>query len=491
MERNSGILMHISSLPGKYGIGDFGIEAYNFIDFLFNSNQKNWQILPLGITGYGDSPYQSFSSFAGNPYFIDIEEFIKSNFITKAEIKLYNLDSNNKTIDYHKLDENKYKILKMVYQRSFSEIENELKTFYKNEKEWLRPFAIFMSLKESYNGKSWLRWEEKYRKFNSIEVKEFEKKNQKELFFWIFTQFYFYKQWTKIKKYANNKGIKIIGDLPIYVAEDSADIWSNSEIFKLDEKLIPKKISGVPPDLFSQTGQLWGNPIYDWNKMKENNFSWWIKRIKHNFKLYDRLRIDHFRGFQAYWEVDYGSEDAVDGKWVKGPGIDFFKKVKEQLGELDIIAEDLGYLTEEVHNLIKETGYPGMKILQFAFDGSPDNNYLPHNYIKNSVVYTGTHDNNTTKSWFEKKNDDNKKYILDYIKSEREKEISWEMIITAWSSTADLAVAPIQDFLALGSETRMNTPSTLGDNWKWRIDEKKLNKKLSQKIAYITQLYGR
>ena len=491
MKRSSGILHHISSLPGEYGIGDFGKEAYNFIDFLSKSSQKNWQILPLGITGYGDSPYQSFSSFAGNPYFIDIDEFIKKQFITEKEVKSYDLGYYYDSVDYHKLYKNKYKILKIVYKNSYNIIEKELKTFYRNEKDWLRPFSLFMSLKENQKEKSWLDWEEKYRKYDSKEVKEFEKNNQEKIFFWVFTQFYFYKQWEKIKKYSKDKGIKIIGDLPIYVAEDSADIWSNIELFKLDNNLVPEKISGVPPDLFSKTGQLWGNPIYDWQKLKERNYSWWVKRIKHSFKLYDRLRIDHFRGFQAYWEVDYGSRNAVDGKWVKGPGIDFFNSIKKQLGELDIIAEDLGYLTKEVNKLIKETGYPGMKVLQFAFDGNSKNDYLPHNYTKNAVVYTGTHDNDTTKGWFQEKNNENQKYILDYINTNFDKKISWDMIRIAWSSTADLSIAPMQDFLNLGSESRMNTPSTPRDNWKWRMEKDKLNKNLSDKISHITKLYGR
>ncbi len=491
MERSSGILLHISSLPGKYGIGDFGKEAYKFIDFLSNANQKNWQILPLGITGYGDSPYQSFSTFAGNPYFIDLDEFIKQGYITEKQIDEYDLTEDKNTVNYEKLYNNKYKILDIVYKRSYSKIEEELKSFYANEKEWLRTFALFMSLKEHHKGKSWLTWEEKYRKYNSKAVEEFERDNHEKLFFWIFTQFYFYKQWTNIKKYANDKGIKILGDLPIYVSEDSADIWSNTKLFKLDDKLVPEKIAGVPPDLFSKTGQLWGNPIYDWEKMKENNYKWWIKRINHCFKLYDRLRIDHFRGFESYWEVDKGSENAVEGKWVNGPGIDFFKNIKKQLGDLDIIAEDLGFLTEKVHDLIKNTGYPGMKVLQFAFDGSSKNDYLPHNFNKNAVVYTGTHDNDTTKSWFEKQNIKNQKYILDYINRESAEEISWDMIVTAWSSTADLAIAPLQDFLDLGSITRMNMPSTLGENWKWRVDKKCLNKKLSDKISHITKLYGR
>jgi 4-alpha-glucanotransferase len=491
MNRESGILLHISSLPGKYGIGDFGKEAYKFIDFLKESDQKNWQILPLGITGYGDSPYQSFSAFAGNPYFIDIEEFIEKEYISEEDVNEYNLKSRDDSIDYNKLYKNKYKLLRLIYNKDYDLSKKKLEEFYIKEKEWLRPFALFMTIKDYQQGKSWLEWEDRFKEYDSKSVQEFENKNKKDLFFWVFTQFYFFTQWKKLKKYANNRNINIIGDMPVYVAEDSSDIWANSKYFNLDKDLKPKTVAGVPPDLFSEKGQLWGNPIYNWENMKKNNYKWWIKRIKHSFRLFDKLRIDHFRGFEAYWEVEKNSKDAVKGKWVKGPGLELFNEIKKQLGNLDIIAEDLGFLTKEVHNLIDDTGYPGMKVLQFAFDGDSNNPYLPHNYCKNSVVYTGTHDNQTTKDWFASQDKESKKYIKDYIKEKNDKDISWKLIKTAWSSTADLAIAPMQDFLNLGNESRMNTPATLGDNWTWRLASNLMKRGLSEKISHITQLYGR
>jgi len=491
MKRSSGILMHISSLPGKYGIGDFGKEAYDFVDFLKESSQKKWQILPLGITSYGDSPYQSFSAFAGNPYFIDLDEFIEKKYINQKDLEQIDLGDNTKEVDYEKLYKNKYKVLREVYISSYKYIIGNLEKFYLEEEFWIKPFSTFMALKSYHNNKSWIKWQDKYRNYNSKEVREFEENNKKEIYFWVFTQYYFYKQWKKLKKYANDKNIEIIGDLPIYVAEDNADIWSNPELFKLDKNLKTEKVSGVPPDAFSKVGQLWGNPIYNWEVMKKNNYDWWIKRIKHSFKIYDFVRIDHFRGFESYWEVEKGSENAVKGKWVKGPGIELFKEINTRLGNLDIIAEDLGYLTEEVNELIKKTGYPGMKVLQFAFDGSSDNQYLPHNYDKNSIVYTGTHDNETTKSWFNNLDEEKRKYVSDYVKIRKNETPSWELAKEAWASTADTAVIPMQDILNLDNKSRMNTPATTGENWKWRINKEDINKKLSQKVFYMTKLYGR
>lgn len=491
MKRSSGILMHISSLPGKYGIGDFGKEAYNFVDFLEDASQKNWQILPLGITSFGDSPYQSFSAFAGNPYFIDLDEFINKGYVSSEKIKNTELETSTREIDYEKLFENKYKILRQAYENSYKYEVNQLESFYQKEKFWLKPFSLFMALKSHHNFKSWMLWQDKYRKYKSEEVKEFEKNSKKEIFFWVFTQYHFYKQWNQLKKYANEKNIEIIGDLPMYVSEDSSDIWSNPDLFKLGKNLKPKKVSGVPPDDFSKTGQLWGNPIYDWKAMKDNRYKWWIERINHSFKVYDVLRIDHFRGFESYWEVDSDSINAVKGKWMKGPGIDLFNEVKNKLGYLNIIAEDLGYLTEEVNELIKETGYPGMKVLQFAFDGNSDNQYLPHNYGKNSIVYTGTHDNETTKSWYDNLDKNTRDYVNKYIKIKEDETPSWELIRAAWASTSNTAIVPMQDFLNYGNEARMNIPSTIGENWKWRIDKEDINEKLSQKISNLTRLYGR
>lgn len=489
-KRGSGILLHISSLPGKYGIGDFGESAYDFIDFLVKSNTGYWQILPLGITGYGDSPYQSFSAFAGNPYFIDLDELIELGYIKEDDVKV-NLDNNSNYIDYNLLYKNKMKILKTAYNRSKVTIYDELNEFYIRNIAWLREFSLFMAIKQKHDNKSWFYWKEEYRNSKSKEVIEFEKNNKDEIMFWVFTQYYFKKQWNRLKAYANRNNIKIIGDLPIYVSEDSADIWNNPSLFNLDEELKPITVAGCPPDAFSKTGQLWGNPIYNWTYMKEDNYDWWIKRIKFSFEQFDVLRIDHFRGFESYWEVPYGSKTAENGKWTKGPGIDLFNRIYDELGNLNIIAEDLGFLTKEVHQLIEKTGYPGMKILQFAFDPREDSDYLPHNYDKNSVVYTGTHDNHTIKGWFNNIDEDTFMEAVNYLKLNYDEGLNWGMIRGVWSSVSNIAIAPLQDFLNLDDDSRINIPSTIGDNWKWRYSKTDLNDILASKIKNINKIYRR
>lgn len=490
-KRESGILMHISSLPSPYGIGDFGEEAYKFVDFLAKANVKNWQILPLGVTGYGDSPYQCFSAFAGNPYFIDLNELIKSNFIRLSDVKKVDLGTNPYSIDYEKLYLNKMELLRIAYKKARKEIGVELEKFYEEEKKWLREFALFMALKAAHNNKSWIQWDEDLRKIDSEEVLEFEKKSQKEIFFWVFTQYIFSKQWKNLKDYANGHGVKIIGDLPIYVSEDSSDVWANPSIFNLDKQLKPKTVAGCPPDAFCITGQLWGNPIYNWEQMELQGYKWWIERIKHSFEQVDVLRIDHFRGFEAYWQVKYGSETAEDGQWIKGPGIKLFDKVKEELGELDIIAEDLGFLTPEVHHLIEDTGFPGMKILQFAFDPSGESDYLPHNYNSNTVVYTGTHDNHTAMGWFENASKDEINYAIKYLKLNYDEGFNWGFIRGIWSSVSYLAIAPMQDFLGLDDEARINIPSTIGKNWTWRMKKSDITDELATRISALNKIYGR
>ncbi len=489
--RTSGILMHISSLPGPYGIGDFGKGAYDFVDFLDRSNQKEWQILPLGITGYGDSPYQNFSAFAGNPYFIDLDELIEEGFIEKEELKILPLGDDPESVDYGILYKNKMELLKRAYRRASRVKEYTFKRFYEKEKSWLREYALFMAIKQEQGGDSWFKWPKTLKDENSKEVLAFEKSHQKEIFFHVFIQYYFFKQWKELKSYANDKGIKIIGDMPIYVAEDSSDVWGNKELFKLDKDFIPKTVAGCPPDAFSITGQLWGNPIYDWDKMEKDNYAWWISRIEMSFKIYDRLRIDHFRGFESYWEIKNGAENAVVGQWTKGPDYALFKKIKEELGDLDIIAEDLGFLTDEVEELIEKTGYPGMKILQFAFDPREESDYLPHTYDPNCVVYTGTHDNDTIMSWARTVSPEDINYAGKYLKLSYEEGINWGFIRGAHSSVANMCIIPLQDYLGLGEEGRMNTPSTLGDNWKWRITEDVLTQELADKIATMTKMYGR
>ncbi len=489
--RSSGILLHISSLPGKYGIGDFGPQAYRFVDFLQQAGQRNWQILPLGVTGYKDSPYQCFSAFAGNPYFIDISQFVADGLILEKECEILQNDSENMSIEYGKLYEFRIPLLRKAFLNSSGKYDENLKIFYEENIFWLREFSLFMSIKNYHGGKSWQKWDISYKHFNSPEVKKFEEENSDEIYFWIFTQYHFIKQWEKLREYANSKGVNIIGDIPIYVALDSSDIWANPELFNLDENLNPVTVAGCPPDFFSPTGQLWGNPIYDWAKMEQNNFRWWISRIKHSFELYDIVRIDHFRGFEAYWEIPYKSENAISGKWVKGPGEKLFYEIKKALGEPDIIAEDLGYLTDDVRNLIKNTGFPGMKVLQFAFDSGDDNEYLPHNYYKNCVAYTGTHDNETSTGWFDNIKPKERKFAGRYLNLNFNEGISKGMIRNIWASSAKLAIAPIQDFLGIDNSGRINTPSTSEDNWIWRLKENDITQKLAKEICDLNKIYFR
>lgn len=490
-KRSSGILMHISSLPGEYGIGDFGKEAYNFVEFLAKAKQKNWQVLPLGITGFGDSPYQSFSAFAGNPYFIDFDEFIEKGYLRKDEIDNLDMGKDPKRVDYGLLYKNKMKLLKIAYRRAYPYIKEELYNFYTRNKSWLRKFALFMAIKEYHNNISWLFWDEKYRRINTEEVKNFEKKNTDSIYFWIFTQYFFTEQWYRLKKYANGKGINIIGDLPIYVSEDSSDVWGNPELFYLDDNLIPITVSGCPPDAFSPKGQLWGNPIYDWDAMEKDEYSWWVKRFEYSLKIFDVLRIDHFRGFESYWEVKYGAKDAINGQWTKGPGMKLFNKLKEELGDMNIIAEDLGFLTEDVIKLIEESGFPGMKVLQFAFDSREESDYLPHNFNKNCVVYTGTHDNSTVVGWYTNTDKEDVNYAIEYLKLDSIEGVNWGFIRGAWSSTAYLAITTTQDLLGLDDSARMNIPSTVGGNWIWRMEKEDLTDEIASKLRNMTRIYRR
>jgi len=489
--RSSGILLHVASLPGKYGIGDFGLGAYKFVDFLYAAGQKNWQMLPLGVTGYGDSPYQCFSAFAGNLYFIDISRFLEDGLITEQECEILQNNPDDMSIDYGKLYEYKIPLIRKAYMNSRSKEDGTLTKFYRENISWLREFALFMSIKHFQSGKSWQEWDIKYRNFDLNELGLFEKENREEIFFWVFTQYHFLEQWKSLKNYANSKGISIIGDIPIYVAQDSSDVWANPGLFNLDENLKPVTVAGCPPDFFSPTGQLWGNPIYNWNKMEQNKFEWWIDRIKHSFELYDIVRIDHFRGFEAYWEIPYGSENAINGKWVKGPGKKLFDEIGKVLGKPEIIAEDLGYLTDDVRNLIKETGFPGMKVLQFAFDSGEDNEYLPHNYHENCIAYTGTHDNETSTGWFDNAKPEDRKFAGKYLNLNFNEGISRGMIRNIWSSCAKLAIAPMQDFLAIDNSGRINTPSTSQGNWVWRLNGNDINEQLAKDINELTKLYFR
>ena len=466
--RRNGMLLPIASLPSPYGIGGFSKEAYEFIDLLEETGQKLWQILPLGPTSYGDSPYQSFSTFAGNPYFIDLDTLAEKGWLTKEACEASDYGDNESYIDYGRIYNSRFVLLKQAFLNSDILSDEKFTEFCKANQHWLPDYALYMALKNQNDGKSWIEWEEEIRLRKPEAVEYYKKELEEECNFYEFLQYEFHEQWTKVKEYAHEKGIQIVGDVPIYVAFDSADTWANPELFQLDEKNLPLGVAGCPPDAFSATGQLWGNPLYNWAYHKKTGYDWWLKRIAYCFDLYDIVRIDHFRGFDEYYSIPYGDETAVNGHWEKGPGMDLFNTVKEKLGELDIIAEDLGFLTESVFQLLKDSGYPGMKVLQFAFDPSEDSDYLTYKYQRNCVVYTGTHDNDTTAGWFEKLSDGDREVALRYMNSfyTPKEEQHWDLIALAMRSTADTCIIPVQDFLGLGSEARINMPSTLGDNWK-------------------------
>ena len=494
-ERSSGILLHPTSLPGKYGIGSLGKEACKFVDFLKKSNQKLWQIFPLGPTGYGDSPYQCFSSFAGNPYLIDFDLLIEQNLLTEEDLKDVNFGGNEEYIDYGAIYNQKYPLLRKAYENfkanGNKELKEKLETFKTENSSWLDDYSLYISLKNHFNGLPWNEWEDDIRTRKEAAINKYKAELVNEIEYHNFIQFLFFTQWNNVKKYANDNGIKIIGDIPIFVAVDSSDAWANPEIFLFDPELKPVKVAGVPPDYFSATGQLWGNPLYDWDKLKELNYKWWVDRVKANLSTCDIIRIDHFRGFDEYWAVPYGDKTAENGTWCPGPRTDLFNAIKNELGELPIIAEDLGTMTQGVIDLREATGFPGMKILGFAFDSKEENDYLPHTYTKNCVVYTGTHDNDTLIGWFTKANEDDKQFARNYLNSRSDNEIHWDAIRGAWSSVANMAIAPIQDFLGLGSEARINTPGLASGNWQWRLKDGVLTDELAERIAKLTKVYSR
>lgn len=491
--RKSGMLMPVASLPSNYGIGCFSKEAYDFVDLLKEAGQSLWQILPLGPTGYGDSPYQSFSTFAGNPYFIDLEQLIEEGLLTKDECDAADFGDSETAIDYEKLYYARFDILRKAFERSKIANDREYQKFCKEEAYWLEDYALYMAIKNEHDGTSWEQWEEGAA-LRKPEVLDAYKKNlAQEVAFYQYLQYVFAKQWNRLKTYANEKGIRIIGDIPIYVAFDSADTWANPKQFQLDEKNLPVAVAGCPPDSFSETGQLWGNPLYDWEYHEKTGYEWWIKRIAHCFRLYDVVRIDHFRGFDEYYSIPYGDKTAENGTWMQGPGMKLFDAIKETLGEQDIIAEDLGFLTDTVKQLLEDSGYPGMKVLQFAFDSREESDYLPHNYDRNCVVYTGTHDNDTLQGWYDDIAPEDKEMALTYMnnRATKREEIHWDFICLAMRSVADTCIIPVQDFLGLSKEARINTPSTLGGNWIWRMEKNAFSEELVEKIREITKLCGR
>lgn len=491
--RASGVLLPISSLPSAYGIGCFSKEAYQFIDKLKEAGQTYWQILPLGPTSYGDSPYQSFSTFAGNPYFIDLEDLIERKWLTKKECSACNFGDNEEYVDYAAVYENRFELLKKAWKRSKIGEDAGFKSFVRKNSFWLKDYALYMAVKASFGNVCWVEWDEDIKTRQKKALNAYRKRFEEEIEFYQFQQYMFRVQWDKLKAYANKNGIKIVGDIPIYVAFDSSDAWANPELFQFDKDCNPTAVAGCPPDAFSATGQLWGNPLYNWEYHKETGFAWWMKRLEACFKMYDVVRIDHFRAFDEYYSIPYGMKTAEIGTWEPGPGYALFETMKEKLGEREVIAEDLGFLTPTVLELVAKTGYPGMKILQFAFDSREESDYLPHNYGKNCVVYTGTHDNDTVLGWYEKLPKKDKSFCDRYMNLGEltPEQLKWEFVRLAFMSVADTAIIPMQDYLALGSEARINTPSTLGDNWKWRMKKGAFTKKLAKEMYQMTKLYGR
>ncbi len=494
--RASGVLLHPTSLPGRFGIGDLGAEAYRFIDFLAKSGQQVWQVLPLGPTGFGNSPYLCYSAFAGNPMLINLEWLASEGLLDQSD-----LDSapefSNEAVDYDKAIAFKMPLLKKASERfrtsATAERKEQFIEFCEDQTYWLEDYALFMAIKEENDGKSWFQWEPKlaWRETEAIALKREEMKEA--VFFHKYIQSEFFRQWSSLKGYANDKGIRIFGDLPIYVAHDSADVWGHPKIFRLDYKTgAAKWMAGVPPDYFSETGQLWGNPVYNWRNLSRTNYAWWIERVKTMLAFVDIVRIDHFRGFEGFWAVQQGETTAMNGRWVKAKGDAFFQILKDTLGDLPIVAEDLGVITPEVEALRDKYNLPGMKILHFAFDSDRANPFLPFNYVnRNCIVYTGTHDNDTTVGWFDKRDDDAKSRVTEYLGCVGEEGIHWALTRLAMGSVANLAVFPLQDLLGLGSEAKMNTPGIAAGNWEWRYHPEALSDGLIWKFRSVTYMYGR
>ncbi|WP_049547584.1 4-alpha-glucanotransferase [Streptococcus sanguinis] len=493
-KRQSGVLMHISSLPGKYGIGSFGQSAYDFVDFLVRTKQRYWQILPLGTTSYGDSPYQSFSAFAGNTYFIDFDILIEEGLLNEADVKGADFGDDPRKVDYAKIFDARRPIMEKAVARFLKADDlSDYESFVKQNAAWLEVFAEYMAIKEHFDNLAWTEWpDEAIRRREAASLASYREKLADKLTYHRVTQYLFFKQWLRLKAYANEHHIEIVGDMPIYVAADSADVWAQPHFFKTDAVGKPTCVAGCPPDEFSETGQLWGNPIYDWEAMDKDGYAWWIERLRESFKIYDIVRIDHFRGFESYWEVPAGSETSASGKWVKGPDYKLFAAVKEALGDLNIIAEDLGFMTDEVIELRERTGFPGMKILQFAFNPDDESIDSPHLAPNNSVMYTGTHDNNTVLGWYKDEIDDaTRQYMAQYTNRKEYETVPHAMLRTIFSSVSFMAIATMQDLLELDSAARMNYPSTIGGNWTWRMTAEELNPIIEGELYSLTKTYRR
>ncbi|MGD0339570.1 MAG: 4-alpha-glucanotransferase [Bacteroidota bacterium] len=491
--RSSGILLHPTSLPGPFGSGDLGAESYKFIDLLLSTGQSLWQMLPIGPAGMANSPYMSLSAFAGSPLFIDLCELVSHGWLTH-----YDLDGmphfSDQRVNYPQVTTARMAMLAKAAKNFFlkrnEEDSQQFETYCSTEKSWLEDYSLFQALNDRYDGNGWISWDHDLVHRNAHALKNSADEFREYVNFHKFTQWCFARQWNKMRKYANERNVKLVGDIPIFVAHHSADVWSNQEAFFLDKDGMPTVVAGVPPDYFSEDGQRWGNPLYRWNKMKEQKYRWWIERFRKTFELFDIIRIDHFRGFEAYWEIPAKEKTARIGRWVKGPGENLFKAVKRELGTLPIIAEDLGVITPEVVALREKFGFPGMKVLQFAFSTGPEDNFLPHTHEKNYVVFTGTHDNDTTLGWYDKATEQERDFVKRYCGTDGQ-EINWDLIKLALQSVADIAVIPLQDVIGLGSDGRMNFPGTIEGNWEWRFTWDKIESRATNKLYKLTELYGR
>jgi len=496
MNRAGGVLLSVTSLPSKYGIGCFSKSAYDFVDWLKEAGQTYWQILPLGPTSYGDSPYQSFSTFAGNPYFISLEALVEEGALTREECEAADFGKKPESVDYEKMYLARYPLLRKAYERSRVSENEDYQRFVADNGWWLGDYALFMAVKDRFDGAPWTEWAEDIRLRQQNAMDYYRRELYFDIEFQQYLQYTFYMQWMKLKNYANEKGIRLIGDIPIYVAMDSADTWAHPELFQLDENNVPLAVAGCPPDGFSATGQLWGNPLYRWDYHREMGYEWWISRLEYCFRLYDVVRIDHFRGFDEYYSIPYGAASAVNGHWEKGPGIDLFARVEEALGRREVIAEDLGYVTDSVRKLVRDSGFPGMKVLEFAFDSRDSgsaSDYLPHNYPENSVAYTGTHDNETIAGWFSSITETERQAARDYLCDHHTPDtlLYKSFIALVMRSSAKRCIIPLQDYMGLDNCCRINQPSTVGKNWQWRLKKEELSDTLMDEIRAVTKRYGR
>ncbi len=499
MTRSSGVLLAVSSLPSRYGIGCFDAAAYRFVDWLVQAGQTYWQLLPLGPTGFGtsdDSPYQSYSAFAGNPYFISLDELVEEGVLSRQEVDACDFGSDPGAVDYKKLYNTRLKLLRKAYERSNIGFNWEFQQFVSENNWWLSDYALFMSLKQYFGGIHWSAWPEDIRRHWGYAVEHYHRELYFEVEFHKYLQFHFFRQWFRLKQYANDRHIQIVGDIPIYVSPDGADVWAHPELFQLDENGGLSAVAGCPPDAFAADGQIWGNPLYRWDYHRQTNFQWWCSRLWANFRLYDVIRIDHFRGFDQYYSVPNGAKSALEGHWEQGPGMDFFHAVRWQLGDRRFIAEDLGLMTDSVRRLVRDSGLPNMKVLQFAFDPEDvgaGNDYLPHNYSPHCWVYTGTHDNAPISGWLESLSAGELALVRDYLDDHTTPlpALYRKLLNLAMMSTAETCVLPIQDLLGLDAAHRMNTPGTVGINWRWRMPQDCLTDELCSELLTLTRRYGR